>query len=452
MPRLSIVIPTRQRPHLLHHAVRSAMAMRPPAGGAEVEVVVSANGDPTGAREVVAPYQGRAGAVHLRYVEVGADVDAFRSWHFGLKAATGDHVMILADDDCLTPDAAALMCEALDGYAEPEVLSLASCWYGHESVEPPRRNALRFDTGWKEGGPREPQALLRAMFAFRRATFSPTYVLVARRILAELAARKVNPFGPIFPDYCMQAMALGLARSAALTREPVVVHGYAAESAGETYFAKRQDIRWPAPDGEDHPFRCSPVRGYVFINGWLETLLRARKALPDVLGAVDVHWTEFFVRYAATLADEAVWRDVRADAEELLALIERLGPAVQEQLTQHPSAGLAFDRLASYTRNRAWTLLDEGLTGPWLRGEDHRFSDIVAGAAKVRGLYHRHLAQLDLRRKLRDGVDVLGAAADALESHEPLAAAGASAGAGDGLAADPANDVEPGRPRAHEGG
>lgn len=379
MPLISVIIPTRQRPHLLKSALRSVMEQK---GFSDYEVIVSDNSPDKSAAPVVAPY---ADDPRVRYVNTGEDLDAYESWSFAYEQAQGEYTFLYADDDCILPRGLATMARALRRYDYPDFLGLASCWYSHRSRQAPPQNALRFDVNWSEEGLRDPRQMLEAFFGFYRPTFSPTYVLVGRRVREKLAARGVSPYTRLFPDYSMQACALAMAETAAVMSEPTVIHGYAAESMGEQALGARRKEDWASVIGRDDLFEYSPLKGYYFINGWLETLLRVQAALPDELGGLTIGWSVFLERFLTELFNAGQWVDIREDARYFLDFINSLSPEVRAPILARLRTPI--NCLLRLLEARAWDKMG-GVGGEeWLQGEDHEFDDILGAAQAASRLY-----------------------------------------------------------------
>lgn len=393
MPFLSVVIPTRLRPELLALAVESAINQ---TDYDDFEVVVSVNGEANESRAAVERFPSK----HLRYFEIGEDVDAYSSWHFAASQSQGEYMLLLADDDALVPTAMASYAAALEAHGRPDYLSAANAWYGHHDVSFPRKNALRFRLDWDLDGLVDPDELLTNYFAFRNPTFSPTYQLVSSRVRQAFADQEINPYLWPFPDYGMQAMALAFSESACLMSEPTVLHGYAADSAGDAHFGPRENVVWKLHNGEDAVFDLAPLSGCYYINGWAETLLRAKELLPDRLAAHDIDWMQYYSRYANEMAVEAEWRDVSDEFAELCSTIMESPEEIRVPLLSSPNMIKLLDWLKRMVDARSWERLARDFKQEWLRGEDHDFDNIVQCARAVPALYQKQRADRALFNSL----------------------------------------------------
>jgi glycosyltransferase involved in cell wall biosynthesis len=389
MPLISIVLPTHRRAHLLETALASVVAQ---IGFDDFELVVSDNSADACAEAVTRRFDDP----RIRYVNTGKDLDVYASWNYAIDRAQGKYTFLFADDDAFLPDGLARIAAALKRWDMPEVLGLSVGWYARPGFKRAPNNAVKFDETWLRHGPEDPQKALREHFAFGRPFFSPTYMLVSDVVRERIRARKLPLFLPVFPDYSLQAMALAMAKTAAGMHEPTLIHGYAVESLGEHYCYPRKNIAWPAPAGEDKVFRHSPVGGFTFTNGRLETMLRVQEALPE-LGSMDINGMGFLELYGRELLMESTWRDVTRDAEVYVRYVRSLSEPMKTQVLTQFKAPLL--QLVTMVELRAWERLAVG-PDEWMRGDEHEFSDIVGAAKKGRELYDARVRRADLFREV----------------------------------------------------
>src|SRR5258707_4025426 len=103
MPRASIIITTRNRPHLLPRAVQSAQA-----SGRDVEVVVVDDASSDQTAEVCKSFSG------INYVRVEENLGAARARNVGLVASRGEYLSFLDDDDTRLANSLDAQIEALE--------------------------------------------------------------------------------------------------------------------------------------------------------------------------------------------------------------------------------------------------------------------------------------------------------------------------------------------------
>lgn len=376
MPLISIVLPTHRRAHLLETALRSVVNQ---VGFDDFEVVVSDNSADACAEATTRRFDDP----RIRYVNTGADLDVYASWNYAIDRAEGKYTFLFADDDAFLPDGLSKIHDALVRYRMPDYLGLSVGWYSRPGFKRGPANAIKFDENYTREGLEAPEKLLKEYFGFGRPSFSATYTLVDESVRAKIRERGLKLFLPLFPDYALQAMALSFARTAAGMAEPTLIHGYAVESLGEHYCYPRKNVVWPAPAGEDKVFRHSPVGGYTFSNGRLETMLRVQDALPET-ASIDIDGMSFLQFYGRELLFEGNWRDITADAEGYVRYIRSHGEP-QKGAIMGALKGLLL-QLVTMVELRAWEHVKVG-PDEWMRGDEHEFSDIVSAANKGRELY-----------------------------------------------------------------
>ncbi|NHC33350.1 glycosyltransferase family 2 protein [Scytonema millei VB511283] len=101
MPKLSIIIPTRDRPQLLARAVQSALSQTM----TDLEVIVV---DDASTQPIDLPADPR-----LRIIRLSTSHGGAGARNVGTKAAQGRWIAYLDDDDCLLPQMAAVSLEAI---------------------------------------------------------------------------------------------------------------------------------------------------------------------------------------------------------------------------------------------------------------------------------------------------------------------------------------------------
>jgi glycosyltransferase involved in cell wall biosynthesis len=391
MPLISIVLPTHHRAHLLETALQSVRAQ---VGFNDFEVVISDNSENASAEAVSARFTSDS---RIRYVNTGKDLDVYASWNFAIDQAKGKYSFLFADDDAFLPDGLSKIHTALVRYRMPEYFGLSVGWYARPGFRRAPANTIKFDENYTREGSESPERLAQEYFAFGRPSFSATYTLIDEAVRNRIRSRGLPLFLPLFPDYALQGMALCLAKSAASMREPTLIHGYAVESLGEHYCYPRKNIAWPPPAGEAKAFRHSPVGGYTFSNGRLETMLRVQAALPET-AHIEIDGLAFLAAYGRELVIEGTWRDVTRDAEEYIRYVRSLREPEKTRILSTLKGPLL--QLCALVELRAW---DHMKVGPdeWLRGDEHGFDDIVSAAARGRDLYE---AKCERARLMKESV------------------------------------------------
>jgi len=135
MPLFSVVIPTYNRADLLRYALQSALEQT----FDDYEIIVSNNCSTDNTRQVVADLDSN----RVCYLKPEKHMNAADHWDFAARHARGKYIMILGDDDCMTPNMLAALYEpARSGSAN--MISYAFGRYYHpDYFKPVLRNQLQ---------------------------------------------------------------------------------------------------------------------------------------------------------------------------------------------------------------------------------------------------------------------------------------------------------------------
>jgi len=145
--KVSVVVPTRDRPKLLREALASIRALE--GEDLTFEILIGDNGKDPGSKTAAEEF----GATHLPVVRNGAGA----ARNAGLKAATGDFIAFLDDDDVWTKDAVRGQVAVLD--ANP---NLEACFAQVMSTDQELRPASE---PWPAESPGEGDQLVRTMLS-----------------------------------------------------------------------------------------------------------------------------------------------------------------------------------------------------------------------------------------------------------------------------------------------
>ena len=197
-PRFSIVIPTRNRGHLLPYAMRSALAQ----DFDDYELVIVANDCQDNTREVVQSFQDR----RIVYYETEQMLPMPDNWEFAWTKATGDYIIYLPDDDALVPSALSQLSQsALHG--EPVLVSWEDAIYCYPGWDGFRmQNAMLlfyFGDTLVEDVPADVYRRECARFEFAWSSPLPKLLnAAAKRTFFEAWRQKLGRlFFPVAPDY-----------------------------------------------------------------------------------------------------------------------------------------------------------------------------------------------------------------------------------------------------------
>jgi hypothetical protein len=229
MTSVSIVIPTRNRAHLLRYALRSALAQT----HEDLEILVCDNDSSDDTARVVKDAQSDP---RVRYVNPGKPLSMPDNWEHAMSHASGEHVAFLSDDCYLFPDAVASGLAAMDASGADVAVWAHCAYFFPDWVEVGRRNKVALPRRWRAPRLVASRPLLEQLYAFRGdvSTLIPkTHNSIChRRVVEAVRAKQGRFFLPSCPDFT-SAVSVMLERSEhVLIERPLFVDGVTTSSVG----------------------------------------------------------------------------------------------------------------------------------------------------------------------------------------------------------------------------
>lgn len=120
-PRLTVVIPTRNRVDTLVHTIKTILVQP----HKNIEILVSDNFSDQDVSSVVAGFNDE----RLRYIRTEKLIGMAEHWDFASGNAKGEWVALIGDDDGFTPDAISKFFALSDKYPDIKAITCANSWY-----------------------------------------------------------------------------------------------------------------------------------------------------------------------------------------------------------------------------------------------------------------------------------------------------------------------------------
>ena len=314
MVRFSIVIPTRNRAHLLARALESAL--RQTSGDYEVVVSDNASTDQTAA------VASGAGSPRVRYVRTERPLSMPDSWEFALAHARGEYITYLCDDDAIAPGTLRTVERVLQG-AEAKIVMWGGATYYDESwPEFWRRNTAEVPTFTGRVMQLDSASKLPEIYGLQSARTPMLVNSVCHISIVEEVKRKAGRFFVGYsPDF-----AAGIAMLAHAPRfifvDTILSVGGATrmstgmmvrQSRGEKFEQTIRDL------GDFANLRRVPLRIQVQTAQLAEHFLLLKETFPEELRPYQIDWVQFFANCSRELdiyarngwdvsADRAAWR------------------------------------------------------------------------------------------------------------------------------------------------
>jgi glycosyltransferase involved in cell wall biosynthesis len=327
-PLFSVVIPTRNRAHLLRNAIQSVLWQ----DFDDYELIVSDNCSADNTAEVVR----EVGGSRARLVRPDRPLSMPDHWEFALDHARGRYVGYLCDDDAWAPDALRRVSQVLASSGAQLVVLSSGLYYAPNWLDPKLRNVASFP-GYS-GTVREHSSSETIRVLFNTCSV----VNEVPRMLNSFCHRETMlrvraAAGKIFvlcPDYSFAVNVLTEIPKWLYVDELLHVQGVFPEGIGSTSIYNRGDAgrEYIREFKEEQLLRRVPLKSALVSNFITETLLICKETLP-MLAGYEVYWVQYFV---SCWTDMMVLKrngvDVTADREEFFRVLAEQPASVRERV------------------------------------------------------------------------------------------------------------------------
>ena len=311
--RFSVLIPTRNGGEFLPDVLRSALSQT-----GDFEVVVSDNANTDETAEVLSSHANE----RLVVVRSETVLSVTENWMRALRAARGDYLLMIGDDDLLLAGFFDRVNAVLARHADPDCVTFNAYTYvapgSFESAAPAYWSPRHFDLGPlrpERELPREERlGIVKDMFRFKvRFPLNMQLTLFSRGAVAAVPG---DFFRAPFPDhFALNSMLLRAPRFV-VTDERLLVVGVSPKSFGHYFYSGRQR------EGTHYLGSGAAFRGMVdgseLVNSMHAWLIELRRTYPELANVPIARWqyvarqvnhwyrqVEFGTAPAATLVDRS---------------------------------------------------------------------------------------------------------------------------------------------------
>jgi glycosyltransferase involved in cell wall biosynthesis len=330
-PLFSIVIPTRNRAHLLKGALQSALTQ----DFNDYEIVVVANNCDDNTREVVAQVKDE----RVRYFETTRTLPMPQNWEYAWTKATGQYVTYLPDDDALVPTAlSSLANNALNG--TPPVISWEDAVYYYPDWNDKRvRNVLLlffFGNDLIENIPSEVYREQIAHFDFAWSAPIPKMLNCAvNREFFESWRDKLNLlFFPAAPDYSFAWISTQVCPEIRVFHRPLTVRGISDYSIGSNAGMGAATQEFYREFGEFDFFADTIVNIPTSLNLLAATFMRVNAAFRQIgMQPQSLDWERFLLSATKQFKDVQSYLPNWSDyIPHLLSASQKISPQLHQQV------------------------------------------------------------------------------------------------------------------------
>lgn len=287
--KISFLIPTKNRLDLVKHAVGSILAQ----DKIDLEIVISDNCSD----DDYAGYVDSLEDSRVVYRRLGEAVSVTKNWQSALDMSSGDYILMMGDDDAVTPNFQDDVAPWLNDRS-PDVVYLAAYHYGYPNVlafMPPGYLAVVRNSEFLDGKHHPfcltksyADALADSMFAFRSRFGINAQHFLVRSTFAKSFASRGGFYQSPYPDTFSSLLVLRQAQTILVVPKETVIIGISPKSFGAYYFANRQDegYKFLANEQEENDLRsslaCEILPGDRNNTNWLVAASAARRLTGGV--------------------------------------------------------------------------------------------------------------------------------------------------------------------------
>lgn len=401
-PFFSVVIPTRNRSHLLRNALQSVREQT----FDDYELIVSDNYSRDQTAEVVRELAGE----RARYVRTTEALSMPDHWEFALDQARGRYVTYLCDDDAWSPGLLQRVADLIESHQPKIVVVGTGLYYSENWLDETKRNLLMIEPHTSRTRECDSNETLRHIFRCGSIYDAPRMLnsFCHRESLMRIRAETKRVF-LLAPDYSFPAFTLTRIPKWFFIDEPLRLQGIFPEGIGSTQVHNRGE---PAQEflrefGDTDIFKRTPVKALLPTNYIAETLKMAKELQPAELAQFEIDWVQYFIRCWVDISElERNSVDVSADKKELFRALSLQPARVQAEVKAVIAPTDTRSALRKSVRNRInsssvlaglesiirrprvenVTNSDANGTVRFIRGEDGGFGDILECARRLQDL------------------------------------------------------------------
>jgi glycosyltransferase involved in cell wall biosynthesis len=326
-PFFSVVVPTRNRAHLLQHALQSIQDQT----FDDYELIVSNNCSDDDTEEVIRRWAPRA-----KYIRPPQTLAMPDHWEFALEHARGRYVGYLCDDDVWAPTALERANQTISESDSKLVVLFSGLYHAPDWFQPDLRNVAIFRPHTRSVQEMQSSDTLRTIFHRCNVVNEAPRMLNSfceRETLFRVRAEVGNKIFWLAPDYSFAAFVLSEVPAWLYIDEPLHVQGVFPEGIGSTQFFNRgEPARQFEREFKDKLMRRVPLKNYVVTNLLVETLLICQEKTPR-LSEYEVDWVQYFVsNWNDLLTLETNGVDMEKDKEAFFRALKLQPESVREQV------------------------------------------------------------------------------------------------------------------------
>lgn len=327
-PLFSIVIPTYNRSELVKSAIQSVLRQT----FEDFEILVSDNCSQDDTPRVIREFNDP----RLKYVRTPRHFVIADNWEFGRSKATGQLILMLADDDALVLTALEEFASAFRSH-KADFLFCNSAEYFDGSYQGPGSNTLRCPSSSGSTRTINPvDDFLEPLFSYRLKFRMHPSAFVFARTLADLVANRCGRFFQTNGvEYFAWPLAAVFANKIVHIDAPLSILGRTAKSWGANLIlfnpGKKRIEEFTSDVSQER--NCAPLSNFSMANLMAEGMLTAKKLFPEEFQRYTFDEPRYLRKTMVELKKrQSLGVDVSKDMDELQKYLQNKYPSLREEL------------------------------------------------------------------------------------------------------------------------
>lgn len=320
MPLFSIIIPTRQRAHLLRYALQSALDQT----FSDFEIIVSNNGADPATEQVVAELRDS----RVKYYFTDEVLSMPEHWEFALCKANGSWVTFLTDRYILTPYCLAKIAEIVQTTKTELVCWRNANYYHQSSQEVDRVNQLEIPHVTQALTTIDSRQALNYFYNLEQEGLilpSVTLAFCNREIIGKLKKGGQKFFSGAALDFYSAIKMLSAVESYTVYDGVLGIAGNCRESSsGSSRVRGESTAKFFAEFKGQELLKYVPLKLRLPVNGIADALLNVKEELPERLDQYKMNWKNYFRNcYLDIFIMESYGVDARQEKKHYLSVLLR---------------------------------------------------------------------------------------------------------------------------------
>ncbi len=325
-PRFSLVIPTRNRAHLVVNAIQTALDQK---WGGDYEIIVSDNDSQDGTPDAVRPFIGGK----LRYYRTDRTLGMPDSWEFAISHVRGEWVHIFADDNVVSSHLLQMVDNAAEQTKTKSVTWRYFNYHSERSRYPERRNSYMVHGFTRNAKVFDSSEGLRNLYSFRPDITLPKMLnsFCHRSIIERIRGKLGRFFHPPAPDFTACCGILASIDRFAFVDAPLGLSSSVETSphASQPNFTRfKQELREQS-SSQYLPFQFEDIGPWNII---AESIAHMKALLKDDLKDIEIDIEAFVIDCYAQMATYKGWSDLPRQRAVLDGFVEEQPSEVRSRI------------------------------------------------------------------------------------------------------------------------